>query len=203
MIGREEIGREMTGRETTGGGMNGAEDIHAHVRGLHRFATGLLGNPVDAEDLVQECLRRVLNQMERGAAIKNMHAYLFQTLRNVHIDECRRAAGRGTVMPIDETVAEPLTAPPNQEDGIRCGDIRACLDRLPEHQREVVLLVCLEEISYEGVAEIIGQPIGTVRSRLHRGRAALQAMLDAAEADGRGESKPSARFHRLGRTDNG
>nr|WP_246484753.1 RNA polymerase sigma factor [Marivibrio halodurans] len=189
--------------------MTGAEDIHEHVRGLHRFATGLLGNPVDAEDLVQECLRRVLNQMQRGAAIKNMHAYLFQTLRNVHIDECRRAAGRGTVMPIDETVAEPLTAPPNQEDGIRCGDIRACLDRLPEHQREVVLLVCLEEISYEGVAEIIGQPIGTVRSRLHRGRAALQAMLDAAnesgpaDKSGSGVAAPSARLHRLGRAENG
>lgn len=186
----------MTGREDM-------DDLQEHVRSLHRFATGLVGNSSDAEDLVQECLRRVISQIDKGAEIRNIHAYLFQTLRNVHVDECRYRAGRGIVVPIDETIAEPLSAAPNQEDRIRCSDVSAALDQLPSHQREVVLLVCVEELSYEEAGEIIGQPIGTVRSRLHRGRAALHAILDAPE-DMRGYGIPKTSHHLrlLGRAGN-
>lgn len=157
-------------------------DLQAHIRSLHRFATGLTGNPVDAEDLVQECLRRVLAHLKGDNSVTNLRAYLFRTLRNVHIDQCRKVKTRGYEMNADADI-EFLSVPPSQEDRLRCMDISSALDSLPDSQREVILLSCLEGMTYEDVAEVTGNPIGTVRSRLHRGRAALREMLDPAQYD--------------------
>ncbi len=159
----------------------GSSEIQEQIGSLHRFATGLAGNPTDAEDLVQECLRRVLDQLDKGASIKNVKAYLFQTLRNVHIDQCRQSANWSEALPeADDETPESLSAPASQEQRLRCADIASALARLPNSQREIVLLVCLEGMAYEEVAEITQTPIGTVRSRLHRGRAALHEMIDTS-----------------------
>lgn len=163
--------------------MHRQEDLQAHIRSLHRFATGLTGNPVDAEDLVQECLRRVLAHLKGNNTVTNLRAYLFRTLRNVHIDQCRKQKSRGYEVDADADSVEYLSVAPSQEDRLRCADISSALDTLPESQREVILLSCLEGMTYEDVAEVTGNPIGTVRSRLHRGRAALRELLDPAHYD--------------------
>lgn len=163
--------------------MNRQEDLQAHIRSLHRFATGLTGNPVDAEDLVQECLRRVLAHLKGNNTVTNLRAYLFRTLRNVHIDQCRKEKTRGHEVDSDADGVEYLSVPPSQEDRLRCAEISSALDALPESQREVILLSCLEGMTYEDVAEVTGNPIGTVRSRLHRGRAALREALDPPRYD--------------------
>lgn len=181
--------------------MSGSQELEEHVRSLHRFATGLVGNPTDAEDLVQECLRRVLDQISKDATIRNFRAYLFQTLRNVHIDLCRKRSTHGEEIPVDTDTMESLSVPPNQEDRLRCGDIAEALDRLPDSQREIVLLVCLEGLAYEEVAEITGIPVGTVRSRLHRGRAALHEMIDPASVTS-GYGKPGQRALAVGEAEN-
>ncbi len=158
--------------------MSSPDDIQAHVLSLQRFATGLTGNPTDAEDLVQECLRRVLSHLDRNRSIHNLRAFLFKSLRNAFIDHCRRRNSRGEEQSVDQSRVEQLSIPPNQEDRLLCLDIVKALDKLPEDQREVVLLVCLEDMAYEDVADITDSPIGTVRSRLHRGRAALRELLE-------------------------
>ena len=163
--------------------MNRPEDLHEHVQNLHRFAVGLAGNPTDAEDLVQECLRRVLDHLDRNGQIRNLRAYLFQTLRNVHVDQCRKLSTHGSELPYDQDGVELLSVRAGQEDRIKCADIASALERIPEAQREVLLLVCLEDMSYEEVAHITKTPIGTVRSRLHRGRAALHGILGPETAD--------------------
>lgn len=181
--------------------MSRSQELHEHVRSLQRFATGLVGNPTDAEDLVQECLRRVLDQLERDVEIRNFRAYLFQTLRNVHIDLCRKRMARGEEIAADNDTMESLSVPPNQEDRLRCGDIASALDSLPETQREIVLLVCLEGLPYEEVASITDTPVGTVRSRLHRGRAALHEMIDPAAVTS-GYGIPGKRAMAVGEADN-
>lgn len=181
--------------------MNGLDELQTHVKSLHRFATGLAGNPTDAEDMVQECLRRILDRMDRGAEIENLRAYLFQTLRNVHVDLCRKRSGRGDEVPAESEMIEAVSVPPNQEDRLRCGDIADALDRIPTDQREIVLLVCLEGLSYEEVAEILEIPVGTVRSRLHRGRAALHEMIEPPEVTN-GYGAPKQRAFAVGETEN-
>lgn len=181
--------------------MNHLEELQDHVQSLHRFATGLAGNPTDAEDMVQECLRRILDRMNRGAEINNLRAYLFQTLRNVHVDICRKRNGRGEESLAESEMIDTVSVPPNQEDRLRCGDISQALGRIPTDQREIVLLVCLEGLSYEEISEILEIPVGTVRSRLHRGRAALHEMIEPAAVTN-GYGKPGQRKMAVGEPDN-
>lgn len=158
------------------------DDLQEHILSLHRYATGLVGNPNDAEDLVQECLCRVIDRINRDAPIRNLRAYLFRTLRNVFIDQRRDANVFQTALDVEDAIDAALSARPEQEDGIRCADIMDALDHLPDAQREVVLLVSLEGMSYQEVADLTDTPIGTVRSRLHRGRTTLSALIDPDEA---------------------
>lgn len=158
--------------------MTDRDDMQDHILSLHRYATGLAGNPNDAEDLVQECLCRVLDRIDRKAPIRNLRAYLFRTLRNVFIDQ-RRAANLFKEDPdVEDSTDAALSVRPEQEDGIRCSDIMDALDHLPDPQREVVLLVSLEGMSYQEVADLTDTPVGTVRSRLHRGRTTLAILID-------------------------
>lgn len=166
------------------------DNLQTHIRSLHRYACGLMGDPTDADDLVQECLRRVLDRIDRETPIRNLRAYLFQTLRNVHIDHCRQAKARRNDVAAETCTHAALVAVPTQEDGIRCADILQALNRLPDAQREIVLLVSVEGMSYQEVADRTNTPVGTVRSRLHRGRANLLALIDPEAAHG--DSAPPA-----------
>src|SRR5690606_5821730 len=106
----------------------------------------------------------------------NLRSWLFTIMHNLHANQ-RRDAGRrpGHVALDGESGVAPLRA--TQEDGLEVASLQDALQRLPEDQRAVVLLVGLEEMSYQQAADVLGVPIGTVMSRLHRGRERLREML--------------------------
>lgn len=151
------------------------EEVLDHVSGLRRYALLLIGDPDDADDLVQECLVRVIAQTRSWNGVKDVRAYLFTTLHNVFVDGHRRRRTRRAEVPI-ETVIADLLAPPRQQDWVELRDLVAALQLLPKEQREVVLLVGLEGMSYLEAANVLQVPVGTVMSRLSRGREALRRL---------------------------
>lgn len=150
-------------------------EIVNHVGALRRYARALVSNPADADDLVQECLTRVLAQMRAWREVRDLRAYLFTTLHNVFVDTGRRKRSAGNEVPIDDVVGR-LSSPATQHVRLEVRDMMDALAQLPREQREVVLLVGMEGMSYLEAAEIVGVPIGTVMSRLSRGREALRQL---------------------------
>ena len=155
--------------------------ILLHIRSLRRFAVALVGNPADADELVQECLTRTIERIRACGPekIDNLHAYLFRTLRNLWGKQIARRKSAGTVVPLDEAPIE-LSAPPRQSDRIEAGDLLDNLNRLPDQQREVILLIALEGVTYQEAADILSVPVGTVMSRLYRGRETLRQAMSGA-----------------------
>jgi len=158
-----------------------AEQLVGHVSSLRRYALLLVGNSVDADDAVQETLARVLARARGATVIDDLRAYLFSTLHNVFIDTTRRnkqLSGDG----LTEELLDTLVCPANQQKRLELRDTALALTRLPVEQREVVLLVGLEGLSYLEAAEALDIPVGTVMSRLSRGREALRAMTNRGES---------------------
>lgn len=154
------------------------DKIEAHIEGLRRYALALVGNPSDADDLVQESLRRVLSYASSRNDIENLRAYLYATLHNVRIGSYAKA---GNHLSLDD-FANEISCPAPQHAHIECQDLGRALALLPADQREVVLLVGLEGFSYREVADALSIPLGTVMSRLSRGRAALRQTMSGQPA---------------------
>lgn len=154
-----------------------AEELVVHVTSLRRYALLLVGNPNDADDAVQETLTRVLARTSGWHAIADLRAYLFSTLHNVFIDSVRREK-RIVAEPNSDDILAALASPANQQKHLELRDTIDALERLPAEQREVVLLVGLEGLSYLETAKALGIPVGTVMSRLSRGREALREMTN-------------------------
>lgn len=151
-------------------------EITTHVGALRRYALVLVADPHEADDLVQECLSRVLAQMRAWRPVRDLRAYLFATMHNVFIDARRKRRTRADHVPIDDVLAT-LSLPASQPRRLEMRDLIQGLAALPEQQREVVLLVGLEGMSYLEAARVLGVPIGTVMSRLSRGREALRQLM--------------------------
>jgi RNA polymerase sigma-70 factor, ECF subfamily len=142
---------------------------------LRRFARSLANSVQDADDLVQLAIERALSRSSQLRPEAQLSSWMFGIVRNAWIDESR-ARGRRTRLfapeELGENVADPTT---NQHaDALSVQDAMA---QLPVEQREAVSLVLVEGLSYREAAEIIGVPIGTITSRLARGRDSLQALL--------------------------
>lgn len=154
--------------------------IEAEIPALRRYARALCGDAGLADDLVQDCLERALSRLftwRRGAA---MRPWLFTILRHVWIDELRRRNARPEVGGMDDAL-EAAAVPAGQVDRLAVRDLAAALAMLAPEQREVVLLVGLEGLSYAEVAEVTGVPPGTVMSRLKRGRDRLAVLMQGGE----------------------
>lgn len=151
-------------------------EITAHVGALRRYALVLIADPHEADDLVQECLSRVLVQMRAWRPVRDLRAYLFATMHNVVIDASRKHRSRADHVPIDDVLAT-LALPASQPRRLEMRALIQGLAALPEQQREVVLLIGLEGMSYLEAARVLGVPIGTVMSRLSRGREALRQLM--------------------------
>jgi RNA polymerase sigma factor (sigma-70 family) len=150
--------------------------IEAEIPRLRRYARALTRDAVAADDLVQDCLVRGLAKQHLWREGTDLRAWLFTILHNQYVNQVRRAVREGTAVAINET--EPsLTRAADQGRTLELRDLDRGLARLPEEQRTVILLVGLEGMRYEAVAEIIGVPVGTVRSRLSRGREALRRLM--------------------------
>jgi RNA polymerase sigma-70 factor (ECF subfamily) len=153
-----------------------AAGLRANIKSLRRYAMALTRDPNDADDLVQECLKRALTYIQAGKEIDNFRAYLFTILHNVHNDELTRRKKKGIQLPVEKDNIR-LVYPPPQYSYMDCKDLVQALDKLPDEQRQVVLLVGLEGMSYRNVSQVLGVPLGTVMSRLSRGRQALRTLL--------------------------
>jgi len=149
--------------------------ILAELPRLRRYARALMGDRAAADDLVQDTLERAWSRSGQWRPGSDLRAWLFGIMHNLRIDQMRRPALATTSL--DDAAVEP-PARATQGDGIEFRDLAAAVIALPEEQRAVVLLVALEEMRYEEVARTLGIPVGTVMSRLARGRERLRRMLD-------------------------
>jgi len=153
-------------------------DIEAEIPRLRRYARVLVRNNSDADDLIQDCLARAVAKQHLWQEGTNLRAWLFSILHNQHINQIRRDLRMGTRVELIE--AEPqLGRPAEQDKRLELRDLERALSQLPEEQRAAILLVGLEGFSYHDVADILGIPTGTVRSRISRGRDALRRLMSA------------------------
>jgi RNA polymerase sigma-70 factor (ECF subfamily) len=153
------------------------QDIVAEIPRLRRYARALTGDAVRADDLVQDTLERALGKWSLWRP-GNLRAWLFSIMHNLFVNQMR--SPRLVDYPGDEALPD-LPTRPTQNDALELRDFARSLARLPEDQREVLLLVVLEDLSYEDTAKVLGVPIGTVMSRLSRGRERLRALLTGDE----------------------
>ncbi len=150
--------------------------IEAEIPRLRRYARALTRDVAAADDLVQDCLARALGKLHLWQEGTDLRAWLFTILHNQYVNRVRRAVREGTSVGLSET--EPmLTRPPHQAKRLELRDLERAIARLPAEQRSVILLVGLEGMRYEEVAEVLDVPVGTVRSRLSRGRETLRRLI--------------------------
>jgi len=153
------------------------DDLITWVPRLRRYARALAGNRDDADDLVQDTLERAWSRASLWRSVADMRAWLFAIMHNVHVDALRR--GRLATVAMDEDTPEGA-ARPTQDDRLAVADLQSALARLVPEQREVLLLVALEDMTYADIAQTLGIPLGTVMSRLSRGRERLRSLLDGS-----------------------
>jgi RNA polymerase sigma-70 factor (ECF subfamily) len=166
------------------------------VPNLRAFAISLSGNVDRADDLVQETLARALAHIDSFEPGTNMQAWLFTILRNLFRSEYRKR--RREVEDVDGRLADGLESQPDQDPKLEFADFRTALGRLPDDQREALILVGAAGFSYEEVAKICGCAIGTVKSRVNRARNRLAEDLAYRPPDGGGiadahERRPNTR----------
>jgi RNA polymerase sigma-70 factor, ECF subfamily len=152
------------------------QSIEAEIPRLRRYARALARDVAAADDLVQDCLARALGKLHLWQEGTDLRAWLFTILHNQYVNQVRRAVREGVAVELSET--EPLlTRAPHQGNRLEMRDLERAIAKLPEEQRSAILLVGLEGMRYEEVAEVLGVPVGTVRSRLSRGREALRRLM--------------------------
>jgi len=153
--------------------MNESQRLVELIPRLRRYARALVGDRATADDLVQDTLERAWAKLHLYRRGTDLRAWLFTVMHNVHVNRVRAAR---ITDPLEDEMPELAQRAP-QGDGLLVRDLDRAITRLPAEQRAVLLLVTLEEMSYEQVAGALGIPIGTVMSRLSRARDKLRAMM--------------------------
>ncbi len=162
--------------------------IVACIPSLRRYARGLTGDRDRADDLVQDTLERAWSRYSRWQRRGELRAWMFGIMHNHFIDGLR-AQNRQPPFAA-ESAMEDLPTRATQDDGLAVRDLDRCLSRLSPELRAVILLVSVEEFSYQEAARVLDVPVGTVMSRLSRARERLAALLAGAPA-------ASATLHRI------
>ena len=142
---------------------------------LRRFARNLTRNPHDADDVVQIALERALTRLDQWRSDARLDSWLFKIVRNAWIDELRSRGRRNKIF-LAEEAGENVGADSMERES-ELLSVQSAMAQLPEDQREAVSLVLVEGLPYKEAAEVLDVPIGTLTSRLARGREALQALL--------------------------
>jgi len=159
--------------------------IEEEIPRLRRYARALTRDINAADDLVQDCLTRALSKVHLWQTGTDLRAWLFTILHNQYVNHVRRAVREGSAVGLSDS--EPLlTSAPNQGKRLELRDLERAIAKLPEEQRSVLLLVGLEGMRYEEVAAVLDVPVGTIRSRLSRGREMLRQLM------GMGPERPAA-----------
>lgn len=146
---------------------------------LRRFAAGLARDRVDGDDLVQLTVERALASRAHWQEGTRLDSWMYRIMRNIWIDEGRSRTRRVQTFVAEEAGLD-LGDDGGQEAAVELGQVGRAMNRLPDDQREAVMLVLVEGYKYAEAAEIVGCPVGTLTSRLGRGREALMAMLGEA-----------------------
>ncbi|MBO6635057.1 sigma-70 family RNA polymerase sigma factor [Parvibaculum sp.] len=162
------------------------KELEGLIPHLRAFARNLCGKPDMADDLAQDALLKAWAARKRYKAGTNMRAWVFVILRNQFLSQMRRSRFKGDW---DDTVAERLlSTPAHQDHQMQLSDLQRALMRLPDAQREALILVGAGGFSYEEAAEICDCAIGTVKSRVARARTALDEMIDNGLLPARADS---------------
>jgi RNA polymerase sigma-70 factor (ECF subfamily) len=148
--------------------------IAQHLPRLRRYARALTGDRNAADDLVQDTVERALSRFHLWRPGSDLRAWLFTIMHNIYVNQTRSRI-RHPHEPLDESAAEDLHM--REPDWGTLRDIEEALARLPAEQRSVLLLVGLEQFTYEEAARVLEVPLGTVMSRLSRGRERLRVLL--------------------------
>jgi RNA polymerase sigma-70 factor (ECF subfamily) len=150
--------------------------LEKEIPRLRRYAFALTRNMSRADDLVQDTLVRAIAKQRCWQWGTNLRAWLFTLMHNQNVNGVRRSAREGAVE-FDDTWPFP-TAATDPAAGLSLRDLDRALARIPQERRQVILLIGLEDISYKEAATILDVPIGTIRSRLSRGRESLRTLMD-------------------------
>jgi RNA polymerase sigma factor (sigma-70 family) len=156
--------------------------IEPVIPALRRYARALLHNPSAADDLVQDCLERAISAWGQRRADGDVKSWLFAILHNLAMNSFAQARRKGAHIPLEDADPSAFARDANQENGLRHRELVNALAQLPDDQRSVILLVSVEGLSYAQTAKVLAVPVGTVMSRLSRGRERLAAMLRAEPA---------------------
>jgi RNA polymerase sigma-70 factor (ECF subfamily) len=151
-------------------------EIVTLIPALRAFSRGFHRNADDADDLVQETLQKALSSLETFAPGTSLRSWMFTIMRNSFNTSYRRRKREPTG--VDADIAETVIArPPGQEWSLRGRELEEALHRLPAEFREPLMLICVSGLSYEEAAEICNCPVGTIKSRVNRGKKRLSRLL--------------------------
>ena len=160
------------------------QQLLAAIPRLRRYARSLMLDAHSADDLVQTTLERALARWHQFDQRRDLAVWLIGIAHHAHLDELRRNARLSVVDPAQaQAQADMRSFEPGPDLGLRV-DLLAALRRLPLEQREPLLLVAVEQLSYAECATVLHVPIGTVMSRISRGRVALRALLEGQTRNG-------------------
>jgi RNA polymerase sigma-70 factor (ECF subfamily) len=155
-------------------------EIEDFIPQLRRYALALSHNPVAADDLIQESVARALMKSDLFNTGTNLRAWLFTIMHNIHISNARRQKHIG--MPIDPDIAAAtLSTQPSQEAPLVMKALNKAMQVIPDTQRVAVIMAGVEGMSYEEISQHLDVPIGTIKSRVSRGRDALRKALHGRE----------------------
>lgn len=154
--------------------------LTAEIPHLRRYARALLRDPTAAEDLVQSSLERALSRLHLWQPDRRLRPWLFAIMHNLFVSSVRRRTNAPVLVPLSEAVIPAVSA--SQEAYLDASRVLAAVSALSDEQRTVVLLIALEGLSYKEAAEVLDIPVGTLMSRLHRGRERLREVLGMGKA---------------------
>ena len=160
--------------------------IAGEIPRLRRFALTLVDAPEEADDLVQDCLERAIRKRHLWRRQGSIRSWMYRILYNIFVNQGVRRRLRRRQVPIGEATTDAdarLSAPPRQEHHVACRDIGEAMKALPREQHAAIMLVAVEGLSYDEAAAVMDVPVGTVRSRLSRGRERLGVLYAGHDAD--------------------
>ncbi|MCX7172084.1 MAG: sigma-70 family RNA polymerase sigma factor [Proteobacteria bacterium] len=152
-------------------------DFAPYIPRLRRYARALTGDKDRADDLVQDTLERALRKWALWRLGSRVDSWLFSIMHNIFVNQVRSAPARQANISLEDMAFEPAGSG-SADEAVQLRDLAAALGKLSDEQREILLLVGLEEMSYKQVASVLSLPLGTVMSRLSRAREQLRGLLD-------------------------
>ena len=158
------------------------DELMGSLKSLRAYAISLTHDMNRAEDLVQETVLKAISKQEKFEAGTNLQAWLFTILRNLFFSAHRRT--QREVEDSDGVHAATMISIPDQEDRLTVQDLHVALAKLPQEQREALLLIGAEGLSYEEAAESLGTKVGTIKSRVNRARNRLAELMGLVHEDG-------------------